>query len=485
MIRQGLHIDGDWVETRAIRTTRDRWSGEPLGEVAIGSPAHAVRAVDAAAAALATSFPVAARSAVLAGAAERLAARAEEVAQLITAETGKPITASRTEAGRGVETLRASAEEARRLPGETVPLDAVPAGEGTFAFTIPTPMGVVAAITPFNFPLNLLLHKVGPALAAGCPVVLKPSDHAPLTAGLVVRLMQEAGLPDGWLNLVTGPPADIVDAWQRDDRVEVVTFTGSSAVGWSLKAAAPRKHHVLELGSNTALVVAADADLERAARAATDAALGNSGQACVSLQRVYVERAVAEPFLDALTALVVESPVGDPRRDDTVVGPLISEDARERLLGWIDEARDAGARVTAGGVVTAPPSAAGAADPDRASAVLSPTVLADVPGDSPLIREEAFGPVVSVVPVDSLDDALAAVNASRYALNTAIFTSGLSTAMRYAREAQAGSVLVNMPPSFRADHMPYGGVKDSGQGREGVKYAVAELVRQRLVVLKS
>jgi len=287
------------------------------------------------------------------------------------------------------------------------------------------------------------------------------------------------------LNLVTGPPADIVDAWQRDDRVEVVTFTGSSAVGWSLKAAAPRKHHVLELGSNTALVVAADADLERAARAATDAALGNSGQACVSLQRVYVERAVAEPFLDALTALVVESPVGDPRRDDTVVGPLISEDARERLLDWIDEARDAGARVTAGGVVTAPPSAAGAADPDRASAVLSPTVLADVPGDSPLIREEAFGPVVSVVPVDSLDDALAAVNASRYALNTAIFTSGLSTAMRYAREAQAGSVLVNMPPSFRADHMPYGGVKDSGQGREGVKYAVAELVRQRLVVLKS
>jgi acyl-CoA reductase-like NAD-dependent aldehyde dehydrogenase len=469
MTEQGLFIDGRWEPAAESRPTFDRWTGEPTGRVAIATAADAVRAVDAAALAMRTSIPVAERARVLAETARLIEARAEELAQLITTEVGKPITASRGEVARAAETLRTCAEEARRLPSETVQLDAVPAGEGTFAFTIPTPMGVVAAITPFNFPLNLLLHKVGPAIAAGCAVVVKPSDHAPRTAGLVADLLHEAGLPAGWIAIVTGPPAEIVDALQSDDRVEVVTFTGSSEVGWRLKEAAPKKHHVLELGSNTALVVAADADLARAARAATDAALGNSGQACVSLQRVYVERPVAEAFIEALAAAVAASPVGDPRDDRTVVGPLITGTAVDRLRDWIGRAEAGGARIVTGG--------------DRDGDVLVPTVLADVPADSPLVCEEAFGPVVSVVPVDDLDAALSAVNASRYALNTAVFTSNLGTAMRYAREAEAGSVLVNMPPSFRADHMPYGGVKDSGQGREGVKYAIDALVRQRLVVL--
>ncbi|WP_308797895.1 aldehyde dehydrogenase family protein [Agromyces silvae] len=469
MTGQGLFIGGRWEQTDASRPTFDRWTGEPTGHVAVASAADAVRAVDAAAAAMRTAFPVADRARVLAETARLVETRSEALAQLITAEVGKPITASRAEVGRAAETLRTCAEEARRLPSETVPLDAVPAGEGTFAFTIPTPMGVVAAITPFNFPLNLLLHKVGPAIAAGCAVVVKPSDHAPRTAGFVADLLHEAGLPAGWIGIVTGPPAEIVDALQSDDRVEVVTFTGSSEVGWRLKESAPKKHHVLELGSNTALVVAADADLARAARAATDAALGNSGQACVSLQRVYVERPAADAFIDALAAAVAASPVGDPRDERTVVGPLITGTAVDRLSEWIADATADGARLVTGG--------------GRDGDVLAPTVLADVAAQSPLVCEEAFGPVVSVVPVDDLAAALDAVNASRYALNTAIYTSDLATAMWFAREAEAGSVLVNMPPSFRADHMPYGGVKDSGQGREGVKYAIDALVRQRLVVL--
>ena len=470
MRTQDLYIDGNWTPAARYRPVRDKWTDEHLADVAVAAASDARHAVDAAARAMEAGLPVHRRSRILAGVAALLEARQEEFAQTITAELGKPITASRAEVSRALETLRLSAEETRRLPGERIPLDAIEAGDDTFAFTIPVARGVVAAVTPFNFPLNLLLHKVGPALAAGCAVVVKPSDHAPLIAGLLTELFIEAGLPGGWFNLVTGPPQEIVGAWQDDDRVAVVTFTGSAPVGWALKAASPRKTHVLELGSNTAMVVAADADLSRAVPAARDAALGNSGQACVSLQRSYVAREVLPAFVEELTALMEATPFGDPRLDSTVVGPLISPAARDRLVSWISDAVNGGASVAAGGEVV--------------DGVLAPTVLVDVPADSPLICEEAFGPVVSVVSVDSLDEAINAVNSSAYALNTSIYTADLASAMTYARRAEAGSVLVNMPPSFRADHMPYGGVKDSGQGREGVKYAIADLLTEKLVVLR-
>ncbi|GIG87815.1 aldehyde dehydrogenase [Plantactinospora endophytica] len=470
MQHQALYVAGVWQDTAERWTVSDKWTGTELGTVSVATKQHATAAVDAAEDAMRKGLPPYARARILADVSRLVEEHADELASLITAELGKPITASRAEVARAVVTARLSAEEAGRLPGETVPLDAVEAGGGTFAFTVPCPRGIVAAITPFNFPLNLVLHKVGPALAAGCAVVLKPSEHAPLTAGLMVRLFERAGLPAGWLNLVTGPPSEIVDAWLHDDRVAVVSFTGSSAVGWRLKSQSPRKLHVLELGSNTAMVVAADADLDRAVPDATTAALSGSGQACVSLQRVYVERPVADRFISALVRSFADADYGDPRDERTVVGPLVNRDAAERLLNWMTAAEQAGARLAVGGDVT-----------DR---LLAPTVLVDVPRDSPLLCEEAFGPVVSVIVVDSVAQAIDEVNATGYGLNTAIYTRSLATSLEYAKKAQAGSVLVNMPPSFRADHMPYGGVKGSGQGREGVKYAIADLLQEKLVVLR-
>ncbi|AWS41759.1 aldehyde dehydrogenase family protein [Streptosporangium sp. 'caverna'] len=467
---QLLYIDGAWVAGADRRPVRNRWTGEQIGTVAVGLAEHAVRAVDAAERAMARGLPVPRRARILATAAQLLERRGEEFARSITAETGKPITAARGEVDRAVQTLGWAAEETRRLAGEAVPLNAIESGAGTIALTVPEARGIAAAVTPFNFPLNLVLHKVAPALAAGCAVVFKPSDRAVLVAGLLVEVFAEAGLPAGWLNLVTGTPADVVEPWLDDPRVAVITFTGSSRVGWDLKARSPQKLHVLELGSNTAMVVTDNADLERAAADAMTAALANSGQACVSLQRLYVTRGVADRFLALLGDGFKTVRYGDPRDDATVVGPLITTEATAKLKGSIDATVAAGARLLAGG--------------DVIDGVLEPTLLTDVdPGDV-LVCEEAFGPVASVLVVDDLDEAIRGVNSSRYSLNSSIYTGDLGEAMGFAARAQAGSVLVNMPPSYRADHMPYGGVKDSGQGTEGVKYAIDELLHHKLVVFK-
>ncbi|GGL97820.1 aldehyde dehydrogenase family protein [Nakamurella endophytica] len=467
---QLLYLDGRWTPGAGTVPVTDRWTGVPLGTVAVGSAEHARQAVDAAEKALAAGLAVPQRSAVLAATAASVRERAESFAQSITAETGKPITAARGEVARAVETLTWAAEEAKRLVGEAVALDAIPSGAGTLAVTVPEPRGIVAAITPFNFPLNLVLHKVAPALAAGCPVLLKPSEKSVLVAGLLVEAFEAAGLPGGWLNLVTGPPADVAEVWFDDPRVAVVTFTGSSRVGWDIKARSPRKFHVLELGSNTAMVVTDDADLARAADDALVAALTNAGQACVSLQRIYVTEGVAEQFLAALAERFAATPSGDPRRETTVVGPMITPAATQQLKSSIDRAVAAGARLLAGG--------------DVVDGVLQPTLLAEPASGDPLVLQEAFGPIASVLVVPDLNSAIEAVNASDYALNTAIHTSDLGSAMEYARRAEAGTVLVNMPPSYRADHMPYGGVKGSGQGVEGVRYAIHELLHHKLVVLK-
>jgi acyl-CoA reductase-like NAD-dependent aldehyde dehydrogenase len=448
----------------------DRWTGQHLGGVPTDGSIEAVAAVDAAESAMATSFPVHQRSAVLFDTSAYIAARAEDFAVLIQRETGKPITAARVEVSRAVGTLRESSEEARRLPAEAIPLDASESGLGTFAFTIAEPQGIVAAITPFNFPLNLVAHKIGPALAAGCAVVFKPSDKASLVAVALVAAFEACGLPFGWLNLVTGPPETIVDAWLADDRVAVVTFTGSSAVGWKIKANSPRKLHILELGSTTAMYVHEDAAVDRAVADAVTAGYGNSGQACVSLQRLYVHSSIAGEFTSRLARAVAALPAGDPSDPATVVGPLITVAASERVALWISEAVSGGAELLVGG---------------RASdGIVTPAVLTNVAVDSPLIRDEVFGPVISVIEVDGLESAIAAVNSSDFGLNAAIHTRDLAAAMAFTSRVSAGSVLVNMPPSFRADHMPYGGVKLSGQGREGVKYAVSELVHNKLVVFK-
>lgn len=471
MHSQQLFIDGQWVDGIDEFEVHDPYDGKLVARVAIASPEQAAYAVDAARRAMSTGWPAADRAELLLAASRRVMERAEEFAEQLRAEAGKPITAARGEVARAATTLRIAAEEARRLPSETVQFDELSPGVTPIGFTIPQPYGVVAAITPFNFPLNLVLHKVAPALAAGCAVVLKPSERTPLSAGLLAETLVEVGLPAGWLNVVTGRPAEIVPAWNSHPDVAVVTFTGSAEVGWQLKADSPRKRHVLELGSNTAMVVAADAELDRAVDAVVTGGYTFSGQACVSVQRVYVAEAVAEEFTGRLAEVVAKLPVGDTRDPATVVGPVVSQQARDRVVAWIEEAVAGGARLVTGGTLE--------------GNCLRPTVLADVPADARVVCEEVFGPVVSIRTVSTVEEGITEVNSARYGLNTALFTNDLSAALTFATSAEAGSVLINITPSFRADHMPYGGVKDSGQGREGVKYAIAELLDQRLVVLNA
>lgn len=471
MSHQQLFIDGAWVDGDGTFPVIAPWAGREVGAAAIARPEQVTAAIGAAHARLADPLPRVRRAEVLERTAALIGENARELAGILSAESGKPITAARAEVARAIDTMQLSGEEARRIAGRTIPIDGVAGGVGMIGFELTGPAGVVAAITPFNFPLNLVCHKVGPCLAAGCPVVLKPSEKTPLSAGRLVALLQQAGLPSGMINLVTGDPEMIVGTLLDDPRVAVVNFTGSAEVGWSLKERSPRKRHVLELGSNTAMVVAADADLDEAADAAVTGGFGFSGQACISLQRVYVAHTVHDAFLAKLIAATRKLTAGDPAHPDTVVGPLITPEARDRVAGKIAEAIAAGATAHTGGEIV--------------DEILGPTVLSGVGHGASILREEAFGPVVSVIPVPDLDAAVAAVNDSRFGLNTAIFTADLRSAMDFAARAEAGTVLINVPASFRADNMPYGGVKDSGQGREGVASAVREMTERKLVLMRA
>jgi acyl-CoA reductase-like NAD-dependent aldehyde dehydrogenase len=376
---------------------------------------------------------------------------------------------ARVEASRAMSTFTFAAVEARRLAGELVPMDASQAGEGKLAFTLRRPIGIVGAISPFNFPFNLVAHKIAPALAAGCPVVLKPASQTPLSALLLAELETEAGLPPGWLNVVAGPSSEIGDVLVDDERVKLITFTGSGTVGWQLAERAARKRVKLELGNSTPVVVAADADLDKAAEKLAANAFSFAGQSCISVQRIYVEREVRDAFLERFLPRVDALVVGDPGDDETDVGPVIDADARERILAWVEEARAAGAEVLTGGTL----------DGD----VIRPTVLAEVPDDAKASCQEVFGPVVLVNAVDSLDEAIERANGTRYGLQAGIFTSSLRTAMRAAERLEFGGVTVNEAPTFRADQMPYGGVKDSGNTKEGPAWAVREMTEERLVAI--
>jgi acyl-CoA reductase-like NAD-dependent aldehyde dehydrogenase len=378
--------------------------------------------------------------------------------------------AARVEAARATSTFTMAAVEARKLAGDVVPMDASPAGAGKIALTLRVPIGIVGAISPFNFPCNLVAHKVAPALAAGCPVVLKPASQTPLSALLLAELETEAGLPPGWLNVVCGEAAEIGDVLVDDERIALITFTGSAAVGWKLRERAPRKRVNLELGNATPVLVAADADLDDAATRLAANAFSFAGQSCISVQRIYVERQAYDPFLERFLPRVEDLVVGDPADDETDVGPVISDGDRERVLAWIAEATAAGARVLTGGALD--------------GELLRPTVLADAPADAKVSCEEVFGPLCTVTPYDTLEQALELANGTRYGLQAGVFTRDLQTALHAARELDFGGVTVNEAPTFRADQMPYGGVKDSGNTREGPAYAVREMTEERLVVLQ-
>ena len=466
---RGLFLAGEWVETGDWDDVTSPYSGEVVGRVARGTAAHARAAVDAAAEALRSPLPAHERAAILVRVADLLRARREDFAQVMSAEAGKPIRAARGEAGRAVETYVASADAARTLTGETVPMDASAAGEGKLAFTLRIPIGIVGAISPFNFPLNLVAHKLAPALAAGCPVVLKPAPATPLTALLLAEVTAEAGLPAGWLSVVCGPAQEIGDVLVDDDRVKALSFTGSGPVGWSLRERAPRKRVALELGNSTPMIVAADADLERAASAAATYAFAYSGQACISLQRVFVHRDVHDEFIRLLLPKVEALVVGDPADEATDVGPVIDERSRDRILDWIARS---GGEVLTGGTLTD-------------DGLIRPTVVSAPADDSELSCAEAFGPVCTVQPYDDVDDAIRRANATPYGLQAGIFTQDVSLALRAARELEFGGVVINDAPSIRVDHMPYGGIKASGNTREGPRYAVRELTEERLVVIQA
>jgi acyl-CoA reductase-like NAD-dependent aldehyde dehydrogenase len=410
------------------------------------------------------------RAEVLDRAAHLLSERVEEFARVIAEEAAKPIKTARVEARRAVSTFTFAALEARRLAGDVVPLDASDVGEGKIGFTLRLPVGVVGAISPFNFPLNLVAHKLAPAIAAGCPVVLKPASQTPLSAiKLAELLLDECGLPSGQLHVVTGGGGTVGNAIVDDPGIALITFTGSPEVGWGIKARAPHKKVGLELGNNAPVIIEPDGDVDTAAAKIAVAGFSHAGQSCISTQRVYLHESIADRFLDGLVPAVDALVVGDPLDESTDVSALISTGERERVESWIDEAVAAGAKVATGGT--------------ERNGVLAPTVLIDVQADMKVCSLEVFGPVIAVQTYRDVDDAFRLANDSRYGLQAAIFTRDLPLALRAARELDFGGVLVNEVPTWRADQMPYGGVRDSGNTREGPHYAVHEMTETRLVVL--
>ena len=460
-----------------MATTTDNWlevrspySGEVVGRAPKSGATDARRAIDDAARVLETPLPAHERAAILDRVAALLDERHEEMAQTICAEAGKPIKTARVEASRAISTYTFAAVEARKLAGDVVPMEASQAGEGKIAFTLRRPIGVIGAISPFNFPCNLVAHKLAPALAAGCPVVLKPAGQTPLSALLLAELEQEAGLPPGWLNVLVGPSAEIGDVLVEDERVRMITFTGSSGVGWGIAERAAKKRVRLELGNSTPVVVAADADLDLAASKLAANAFSFAGQSCISVQRVYVERPALDGFLERFLPQVQTLVVGDPAHEATDVGPVIDADARTRIAEWVEEADAAGAKLLTGSTD---------ADP------LGPIVLAEAPETARVVCDEVFGPVCVVNAVDSLDDAYARANGTDYGLQAGIFTASIATALAAAQALDFGGVTVNEAPTFRADQMPYGGVKGSGNTKEGPAYAIREMTEERLVVLQA
>ena len=411
------------------------------------------------------------RAEILDAAAVVIGREEERLARTIAAEAAKPMKASRIEAQRCVSTFTFAAVEARKLSGETVPLEASNVGEGKLAFTLRVPIGVVGAITPFNFPLNLVAHKVAPAIAAGCPVVLKPASQTPMSA-LALRdiLVDECGLPKEWLQVLPGSSGTVGNALVAHPDVAMISFTGSPDVGWGIREKAPRKKVGLELGNNAPVIVEPDGDWETAAKKISVAGFSHAGQSCISTQRIYAHEDIAESFVDELVALVEKLVVGDPLDEDTDVSSLISEADRERVSSWIDEAVAGGAVVRCGGRVE--------------GSLLLPTVLTGVTPGMRVCRDEVFGPVVAVQTYRDLDDALRLSNDTKYGLQAAIYTKNLDAALAAARTLDFGAVLINEVPTWRADQMPYGGLRDSGNTREGPAYAVREMTESRLIVVQ-
>jgi len=465
-----LLIAGRWETGRSTEVLRDRYHGRSFGEMAVATPEDVTRAVAAAAAAFETSaLSPNDRYEILLRAAELVAERRPALLSLITSETGFPKSDSESEVRRCIQTLRLSADESRRIAGEVVPMEATPGLANRIGFTVLVPRGVVCAITPYNAPFNGVAHKVAPALAAGNAVIVKPSEHTPLTAVALCEALLDAGLPPGLLSLVHGPGPTLGPALLDDQRIAFYTFTGSTRVGREIQRAAGLRGTQLELGSIASTIVCADADLGLASTKIVAASFRKAGQVCTSVQRVFVHTSCAAEFTRLLVEKTGKLKVGDPTAEETDVGPMISEAEARRAQDWVAEAVAAGAELLLGGERTGP--------------LFQPTILRRVTASMRVCRQEIFAPVVSLVEFDDLDAAYAEANATPFGLAAGIFTRSIHTAMHAARRLRFGGIHVNETSSSRVDVMPFGGVKDSGHGREGPRYAVREMMEERLLTI--
>ena len=464
-------VAGDWIAGSGSMPVRNPFDRTEVGTVPRASAGDIERAVAYAAqgARVMRKIPGYDRYQFLMKAAALMREQADDLAETITLEEGKILAEAKGEVQRAAETMIGSAEEAKRLGSEVVPLDGAEGVGNRLGFTLRVPCGVVLAITPFNFPLNLVAHKVGPALAAGNSVIVKPASDTPLTALKLGRILLEAGVPPEGIQVLTGSGSDIGDLLTGDRRIRKISFTGSRDVGERICRSAGLKKITMELGSNAPLIVLPDADLEKAAGAIAATGYANAGQVCISAQRVLAHSSIYADLLDAVTPKVKALATGNPLDAATKVGPMVRESDAIRVGEWIDEARAAGARLITGG--------------ERDGATFAPTILADVTPDMRISRDELFGPAVCFTAVESIDQAIEMANDSNYGLSAAIFTENLDNAMKFAREVDSGNIHINWGPQWRVDHMPYGGLKDSGFGKEGPKYAVEEMTEYKMVVM--
>ena len=466
-----MYINGEWVSRNNLQEVINPFDNSIIDTVPSASVEDVSLAVDSAERGFQAMKKISSwdRYSMLMKAADLIEERKDDLGRTITLEEGKVISEGMMEVDRCKQTIIVSAEEAKRLNSEVLPLDAAPGNSGKFGFTLRVPVGIVAAVSPFNFPLNLVAHKIGPALAAGNSVVLKPASDTPLSALKLTEIMLDAGFPPESIQCITGPGSVVGNPLVANPKVRKVTFTGSQEVGEVICKTAGLKKVTMELGSNSPLVVLPDADLEKVAQATTTSGFSNAGQVCISTQRVIVDESVYGDYLDALVPVVENLIIGNPINEPVKLGPMVRENDAVRVTEWIDEAVSEGARLLTGG--------------DRDKAVVSPAIIADAKPDMRVCREEIFGPAVTVMPAKNIDHAIELANDTRFGLSAACFTENLDNALRFALEVHSGNLNINFGTQFRADFMPYGGLKDSGMGKEGPKYAIEEMTELKMVVI--
>ncbi|WP_223593226.1 aldehyde dehydrogenase family protein [Neobacillus bataviensis] len=472
ILKQSLWIGGEYRPAAAYTGLNNPYNLEHIADIAVAGKddvLDAIASADQASAKLAV-LPAYVRAEILEKVAGFLKEEREECAKIISQEAAKPLKVARAEVDRTIMTYTFASHEARRIHGETVPMDAAPGGEGRLAFTVREPIGVIAAITPFNFPMNLVAHKVGPAIAAGNPVVLKPASQTPLSAYKIAEFFHRAGLPKGALNVVTGSGRSVGDILMKDDRIKMITFTGSPEVGRYIRENSGLKRVTLELGSNSAVIVDEGVNLEKIIPRIITGAFSYQGQVCISIQRIFVHENLLEPFTEQFVEEVKKLKIGNPLDEETDISALISRGDVQRTKEWVEEAVASGAGIKIGGSIT--------------DGIYQPTVLVDVDTSEKVSCEEIFAPVVHINRFKTMDEAIEMVNDSKYGLQAGIFTNDIHYGLQAAKRLEVGGVMINDIPTFRVDQMPYGGVKLSGMGREGIKYAVEEMTELKLISFK-